>query len=210
MFEFLLATTQAPFTIALVILFILLIFELVMLTLGGLNLDSILPDFHVDVDVDSAMGIISSWTLLGKVPIIIMISILLCGFSASGLILQSLVNNFTGSPLPLWIAVVITLPCTLLFTRFAGGFLARLFPKDESYVVSKTQFIGQVAIINQGVAKYNLPAEAKLKDGYQKTHYVRVKPEHPGEEFPVDTQVLLLRDDDGVYVATRASYDVNV
>ena len=212
MFEFFLSHNLLPFTGALLILFLILSFEVLMLLVGGLNLDSLIPhaDHDFDVELSPTMDVISSWTLFGKVPVIIMLSLFLCGFSICGLLAQGVTNVVTGGTLPLWLALCIAIPGTFLFTRFVGGMIANLLPKEETYVVSQSQFLGQVAIINQGTARFDLPAEAKLKDGYSKTHYVRVRPETADDEFTENTPVLLLRKEEDVYIATRASYDANV
>lgn len=203
-----------PFTISFGIMGLIFVFEAIMMMFGGLNLSTLLPDFHIDGDVDidpehffsGWSDLLVSWTLIGKVPVIILIALWTGGFGLSGIAIQNISHAFVGNTLPIWLALIIALPFTLLFTKISGSVLAKIMPKEISFVVERKDFLGQVATINIGTARYDLPAEAKLKDAYGNLHYVRVKPEVSEDEFAVGTQVLLLKEEkNGVYLAIRTS-----
>lgn len=197
-----------PFSVAFALMFGIFIFEMVLLTIGGFNLESIFPDMDVDFEPDVSAGFsdaLASLTLFGKIPFIIMIALLTGGFGMSGLVLQNLAQAMLGTTLPLWLAIIIAVPCALLFTRATGGLIAKIIPKEVSFAVSRQDFIGQVAIINIGTATLELPAEAKLKDAYGNLHYVRVRPETEDESYPPGTEILLLKEEpNGVFTAMKA------
>lgn len=203
-----------PFTISFGLMCLIFVFEAIMMMLGGLNLSSLLPEFNTDVDLDidpehffsGWADLLVSWTLIGKVPVIILIALWTGGFGISGIAIQNISHAFLGNTLPIWIAILISLPFTLIFTKISGTILAKIMPKEISFVVQRKDFLGQIATINIGTARYNLPAEAKLRDAYGNLHYVRVRPEMSEDEFGVGTEVLLLKEEDnGVYLVIKTS-----
>lgn len=201
MISFLFASQNLPFTIALMIMLIIALMEGTTLFLGaGVThvLDSLVPAIDMegldtpDVSNQTGMTKFLGWLRIGKVPVLITLIIFLTTFGIIGLILQRIVADIFGAPLPGFLAVVPVFFLTLPVLRVSHGVVARLIPKDETYAVSEETFIGRVAIITNGTATATRGAEARLQDEFGRDHYVMVKPDNENETFPRGTSVLLV------------------
>ena len=161
--------------------------------------DADVPDADVpDADVPDAgaaapgaIGAVLGWLCFGRVPALILLVFFLFSFGLAGLAIQSLALRMTGGLLPGWFAAVPGLAMALPAVRLFGRGFARVFPREETYVVSADSFVGQTAVITLGVATRGTPAEAKLRDGFGRTHYLRVEPEVPDGRLPSGTTVRL-------------------
>jgi hypothetical protein len=107
-----------PFTIALLVMGLLLLFELAS-ALFGASLshlfDHAMPHAdvhghagpHVDADGGHEPGALSgllSWLYVGRAPLLILLAAFLTGFGLTGFILQSAVKAIAGFYLPSWLA----------------------------------------------------------------------------------------------------------
>lgn len=215
--DFLSSPGVLPFSGALIGMVGILVIELLMLLVAGLHLDSLLPDWDfdgdMDVDVDFDAGVpgdfhfgewANSWLHVGKVPMVVLLSLALGGFACGGFLVQGFASSIFGATLPLLIVVPVAIVFALVMVRYLARFFGRLMPKDETFVVSAEQFLGQVAVINQGTARFNMPAEAKLVDAHGQAHFVRVKPESEDEVFPEGTSVLLIHRKGYLFTAVRS------
>lgn len=149
------------------------------------------PDIDVDVDLPSPFFRLLGWLHVGKVPILILLVVFLTSFGLSGLVMQSVAQSITTLLMP---SLLVAIPAGIFaFTvvRISGVALSALIPKDETEAISTSDFIGQVATVNQGRSKKDLPAEAKLRIRGQ-THYVSVIPNNDEEEFNQGDRVLLV------------------
>ena len=206
MFEGMLTPALAPFSIALGVMLLIALME-AMGTVFGISpsglIDQIVPDMDVDVDADVDLdadgsiepsGFLSSllgWLCIGKVPALVLLVAFLTTFGVSGMVMQSIVKSTVGFHLPALIAVCIALFLALPPTRWLALGLSKIMPKEETEAVSTTSFIGKVATITRGVARHDMPAEAKLRDVHGQMHYVLVEPDVTDEEFPQGSEVLL-------------------
>jgi hypothetical protein len=212
--EFLLATDNLPFTAALGVMLVIGVMEAVGLMFGAdlaSAVDSVLPDFDLDADLDveggAAPGPLAAalgWLCVGKVPALILLICFLLAFGLAGLGVQSLVLESTGALLPGWFAAIPALAIGLPATRFLGLGFAKILPQDETYAVSESEFLGKVATVTMGTARAGLPAEAKLRDAHGNTHYVRVEPLRPADSFAAGTAVVLKARDGAVYKVDAA------
>ena len=217
MINFLLASQNMPFTVALAVMLILAVLEGVSTLLGAgifSFIDSLLPELDIDADIDSpdfeSAGLFSkllSWLRIGEVPVIMLLVIFLTAFGLIGLGLQSFAQKTVGSLLPGSFA---SIPAVLLgfpIVRFFGGILGKLMPKDETEAVAETSFIGRIAVITLGNASPGNPAEAKLRDKFGQTHYVMVEPDESDERFENGTQVVLVNQQGAIFKAIRNKSD---
>ncbi|MGF1463896.1 MAG: YqiJ family protein [Maricaulaceae bacterium] len=203
MLEFLFADANLPFAIALGLVLGLALVELVGLMLGfGLSeaLDGATPDVEFDLEpsLDASgdlIGAALSWLGFGRVPALIWVIILLSAFGLTGLVAQQTVVSVFGAPLPAWLAVIPAASVALPLTRTASKALAHVMPRETTEAISEANFIGKVAVITQGVARVDLPAQAKLKDRFGQTHYVLVRPEtgDPDAELKQGAEVLIVQ-----------------
>lgn len=217
MLDFLLHSANLPFAIALGIMIGIGLLEGISTLLGaGLSslLDSILPDldFDMDMEVDGDMdldavgagGALShffGWLHVGKIPVLILFILFLCGFGMAGLVLQSFASNTFGFLLPPWFAAVPAVLAALFGMRWAGRLFIRWFAADETQAVSESSFVGRIAVITLGTARAGSPSQAKLRDAYGQTHYVMVEPENESAEFPAGEEVLLIGQKGVVFLA---------
>lgn len=221
MIAFALQVANLPFTIALGIMSAITLME-VLGALFGASLssavDSLMPDADIDVDIDldadvdapefDGIGGITGlldWLCIGRVPVLILLVMFLFAFGISGLLIQSLVLDISGWLLPGILACAPALAVSLPAVHFAGRGFEKVFPKDETYVVSEASFIGEVATVTLGTAETGQAAQAKLKDRHDRTHYVQVEPDEPGERFETGSQVLLVRRDRAVFKVIAAT-----
>lgn len=196
--------------------------------------DSLLPDFDgpdIDIpDVDLEVGDITSaggtmgadldmggiesggffskilgWMSFGRLPVLIWLVVFLCSFGLIGLAMQATIHDIAGFYLPAWIAVIPVLILSVPITGNVGGLLAKVMPDDETEAISREEFVGKVATIVRGVASKGAPAEAKLHDRYERTHYVLVTPDIDTETFDAGSRVLIVKRSKNLYSVIKAS-----
>lgn len=213
MIEYFTAPGSAPFTVALLVMFGLLLLELVSL-INGLGANEMVDEFiidHVDlpdgsatglegsatIEGGSAVGRLLAWLHIGKVPVLMVLIVFLTVFGLLGLMAQSLLRQTIGWAVPGAIAAPAVLLLSLPLVRACTGGLARVLPKEETSAVSTASFIGRTAVIVGGDARRNLPAQARFTDRFGTTHYVLVEPEDSHEILPRGSIVLLVQRLDG-------------
>ncbi len=209
MWEFITATENLPFSVALAVMLALGLLEGVGMLLGaGLSgfIDSLLPDvnFHLDMPDVQSPGILSQvlgWLYVGKVPFLVVFIVLLTCFGIVGLILQSMVQSILGTLLPALLVTPFALALALPVTRVSVAGIARIMPRDETEAVSSNSFIGRVAIITIGTARKGYAAQARLNDEHGQTHYVMVEPDSSTEEFAYGSEVLLIEKEGPRFIA---------
>ncbi len=208
MLDSLLTPPLAPFTVALGIMLFIALTETVGILFGASPsslLDQAMPDLDADVDIDAdadagaagvdgGQGVLSQllgWLCIGKVPLLVLLVAFLTAFGLAGILFQSLIAGLFGAYLPVFFAALAALFLALPPTRWLALGLARLIPKEETEAVSSRSFVGRVATITRGIARRNIPAEAKLRDVYGQMHYVLVEPDADDGAFKPGTEVLL-------------------
>ena len=193
---FLLAPENGPFSIGLALMLVLALIEALAMMFGAALSDAVQDLFHIPhIDHGAPEGAFESvlgWLHLGRVPIMILITLMLGGFAIGGFVVQYLAKVVAGGYLPAWVASIPALASSVGFTRVVGGGVARVMPKDETSSVSEASLVGHTAMITIGTAKRGAPAEARLRDQHGQAHYVMVEPDVPDEEFTQGTSVLLV------------------
>jgi hypothetical protein len=211
MLDFVTASSNLPFTVAMAMMLILAAVE----ALGfvfGMGLSGLLDGFF-DFDVGDADGseIVAAsvldrflgWLHFGKVPVLILFAVFLVSFGTAGYLLQGTLWSFTGTMLPAWIAAPLVLPVTIPAIRVFGGALARVLPRDETQSVSQAGLVGRMATIVLGTASAGSPAQAKVRDGFGQMHYVMLEPDDAAERFAAGDVVLLVSHAGATYRAIR-------
>jgi len=218
MFESLFQPHMTPFTIALGLLVGLMLLELVAALLGGsllgmeadadldLDLDAA-PDLDIDADFDVGADVDADFDLdtaepsfslagqigMGKAPFMVWLAALLLGFGLGGMVLQTVLTNTLGTPLPAWMAGLAMAPVGLWFTAKFSSLFARVLPKTESQALSKNHLGRRRGVVSQGTAARGRPAEVRVLDQYGNTHYLRAEPLRDEEEIAQGTEVLVMR-----------------
>ncbi len=209
MWEFLTASGNIPFSVALLFVCALALLEGVGMLMGaGISgfIEHLLPNVDMDVDVPNveSPGLVSQllgWLYIGKVPFLIVLISLLTSFGILGLIMQSLVQSLSGYLLPSLLAAPLALAGALPASRGFTAGIARIMPRDETEAVSADSFIGRVAVITTGTARHGSAAQARLNDHYGQAHYVMVEPDAADVVLPSGSEVLLIKKNGTRFIA---------
>lgn len=211
MFDLITADANLPFVVALGLVLALALLEGVGLLLGAglsglldhLVPDSLLPDVDIDTPDLTTPGPVSAllgWLYVGRVPMLVILILGLAYFGIAGLIVQSAAETLLTAPLPAWLASMPAVLLALPLIRVSARGLARLVPSDETEAVSPDSFVGRIAVITLGTARPGSSAEARVKDRYGQSHYIRVEPDGDGT-LSQGSAVLLVRQRGHVFLA---------
>ncbi|MDD4911454.1 MAG: YqiJ family protein [Sideroxydans sp.] len=142
-----------------------------------------------DVAADSWLG----WLHVGKAPLLVLLVILLTAFALIGLTANAFTHGLFGFYLYPLLSVPLALFAAIPVVRISGAVIARYVPKDETSAVTLDSLVGHVAVVMNGTARTNYPAEAKVKNEQGQTFYVHVEPDSEGVEFESGESVLLVK-----------------
>jgi hypothetical protein len=209
--DFFLEPQNFPFTVSIAVMIFIAALEGVgaLIGLGISNiLESILPDIELDVDgpnleSNTTLSHFLGWLRVGEVPFLVLLIVFLTSFGLIGLIIQQVAMGTTGhlfpSPIVALPAILGALPCMRLF----GGMINRIMPRDETEAVSTESFKGRVATLTLGTATKGSPAEAKLIDTHNQSHYIMVEPDDDNDEIKQGERVLILNKAGSVFKVIR-------
>jgi hypothetical protein len=152
-------------------------------------LDHFLPGAPEGSGPDHVLG----WLYIGKVPTLVLVVVFLAGYALFGYAMQMVAHGLLGRFLPAWIAALLAIPAALATVKSIGSVIARILPKDESSAVSERTLIGRAGVICTGVSRRGLAAQARVRDGLGRTHYLMVEPDVDGDVFEEGAQVLVVR-----------------
>lgn len=186
-FDFISADYNFPFALSIALMLLFSVFEIVsFLLLGGALshwLDSFLPD-GVDVDLDAdglhvfdSLESALAWLYVGRVPMMMLMVLYFTIFGLTGFTVQYLMMEIFNNPLNVWLAAILTFIVSLVLMHYAAGGLYKVMPKDETTALSVTDLVGREATIILGECKIGKPAQAKLTDQFNQTHYILIEPE---------------------------------
>jgi hypothetical protein len=211
MLDFLAATNNLPFSIALAIALMMVLLEAIGFVFGlsGLDLlDAIAPEHDAagaELAGSSLVDRFMGWLQFGRVPVIILLVIFLASFGVIGLALQALAVRGFGAPLPGLLLAAGVVPLSLPPVRVLGRLLARVLPRDETSVVSRDALVGRMATVVIGEARRGSPAQARVKDQHGQTHYLMLEPDSDADTFRSGETVLLVARAGAVYQAIRST-----
>jgi hypothetical protein len=209
--DWLLAPGSGPFVVALLVMLGLALVEVVALV-SGVGLNDVIDEYVVShsgiealgdggggldattpAEADGLISRFLAWLYVGRVPVLMMLVVFLGIFALLGLVGQAVLRGAIGWTLPAIVAVPAVTVASLPLVRACGAALARWLPRDETTAVDPATFIGRTAEVTGGIARSDLPAQARLVDAFGTEHYVLVEPDVAGIELPTGTRVLLVR-----------------
>lgn len=186
------AVQNIPFGIALALMLGLAVIEIVGLALAtspSAWLDNtLLPELSAN-GAEGALG----WLHVGKVPTLVLLVIFLASFAITGYLVQIAARDIAGFYLPAVVASLPAIAAAIMGVRTLGVLLARVVPRDESFSVSESEFIGRVAIITSASDNPELASQARLKDSHGRTHYILAEPDLPDLALSDGMDVLIVR-----------------
>ena len=217
MLSFLTAPGFQTFSIAGLVLIGLLVVEAVSLAFGSsisAMIDGLFhfeaPDVHVDTGIehhagpigghgagldvhggDGVIGTIFDWLNAGRVPLLILMMAAIGSFAVSGLVIQ-IVAMHALDTLPNLIAVPVAMAAAVPGTRYTSKLVAKIVPRDESYVLGSRDLIGRTGIVTLGPVEAGSAARAKIQDKHGNWHFPRIRPAKPGLVIPQGATILVV------------------
>ena len=205
--DILLAPDVRPFAIAAAIMVALGIIEL-LTSLVGLSIGELVgKDIAAETDGDSGLGGLFLWINAGRLPLLILIVLALGVFAIAGFFLQGLAHG-VGLSIPVWIAAIAAAGVSLPVIRLTSRGIARIIPRDETYVVNEADFIGHVAEVSIGPLDQGLPGRVRLRDVFGNWHSLVARASAESTPLPVGASVLLVDRDAKSFIAISAPADL--
>ena len=215
----LVAPALFPFTLAAAVMAGLVVVEALSLFLGQ-SLSAVVDgalghetggggDLATAADAGGALSpaALMSWINLGRVPFLILLILALAVFALAGFVLQGLAAAFLA-PLPAPAAILLAFAATLPALRVSTKAIARLIPRDESYVVTADDLIGATAEVTLGPLDQGLPGQVRAVDRHGNTHFLRTRAAPGAPAMEAGDRVLIVDRADAVYVAVPAAPDL--
>jgi hypothetical protein len=205
--DILLAPDVRPFAIAAAIMMALGAIELIT-TLVGFSLAELVgKDVAVEADSHTGLGGLFLWINAGRLPLLILIILALGVFSIEGFLLQG-IAHMAGTAVPVAIAAIAAAAGSIPVIRTTSRGLSRIIPRDETYAVSESDFVGKVAMVSIGPLDQGLPGRVRLKDVFGNWHTVAARASPDSAPLPVGANVLLVDRDVRSFIAISAPADL--
>jgi hypothetical protein len=204
----LLAADVRPFAVA----------AAIMIALAGIELLTPLVGFSIshavgkEIDLDAGHNAVAGlvlWFNAGRVPLLILILLTLGIFSIEGFFLQAIAHG-VGIALPAWSAALAAIVGTIPVVRITSRGISRIIPRDETYAVNESDFVGQIAEVSIGPLDQGLPGRVRLKDVFGNWHSVPARASHDSNALAVGASVLLVDRDAKSFIAISAPADLVV
>jgi len=205
--DLLLAPDVRPFAIAAAIMLALGAIELVTTLVGFSISDMFDKDVAVETGSHSGLDGLFLWFNAGRIPLLILIMLTLGVFSIAGFLLQSIAHAI-GTTVPVAIATLAAAAGSIPVIRATSRAISRIIPRDETYAVSDTDFVGKVAEVSVGPLDQGLPGRVRLKDVFGNWHTVAARAGPGSETLPVGASVLLVDRDARGFIAISAPADL--
>ena len=205
--DILLAPDVRPFAVAAAIMVALGGIEVLTMLVGFSASEIFGKDIGVEVDSHGALGGLFLWINAGRLPLLILIILALGLFSIIGFLLHSLAHG-VGVTVPASIGALVSAAASIPLIRSTSRGIARLIPRDESYAVDESDFVGHVGEVTIGPLDQGLPGRVRLKDVFGNWHSVPARASHDSNALPVGASVLLVDRDAKSFIAISAPSDL--
>jgi len=205
--DILLAPDVRPFAISAAIMVTLVGIELLTMIVGFSISELIGKDFALETESHSAIGGLFLWINAGRLPLLILLILALGVFAIAGFLLQAVAHS-VGTAVPVALAALAAFAISLPAIRVTSRGIARIIPRDETYVVDEADFIGHVAEVSIGPLDQGLPGRVRLKDVFGNWHSVAARASPESTPLPVGASVLLVDRDAKCFIAISAPADL--
>ena len=205
--DILLAPDVRPFAISAAIMVTLGGIELLTMIVGFSISELIGKDFALETESHSAIGGLFLWINAGRLPLLILMILALGVFAISGFLLQAIAHS-VGTAVPVTLAALAALAISLPAIRVTSRSIARIIPRDETYVVDEADFVGHVGEVSIGPLDQGLPGKVRLKDVFGNWHSVAARASPESTPLPVGASVLLVDRDARSFIAISAPADL--
>ncbi|MFN4038653.1 MAG: OB-fold-containig protein [Erythrobacter sp.] len=140
---------------------------------------------------------------LGRVPLMIWLTMLLFVFGTLGVVGQAVLDMVFGAPLPAGIAALVAGISALPLNGLAVRPIGAIMPRDETTAVTLDDLIRRDGEIQIGTAKQGSPARAKVIDHHGQAHFVMVEPHDHASTFHEGDTVLIVRREGETFFAVQ-------
>jgi hypothetical protein len=205
--DILLAPDVRPFAISAAIMVTLGGIELLTMIVGFSISEFIGKDFALETESHSAIGGLFLWINAGRLPLLILMILALGVFAISGFLLQAVAHS-VGTAVPVTLAALAAMAISLPAIRVTSRGIARIIPRDETYVVDEADFVGHVGEVSIGPLDQGLPGKVRLKDVFGNWHSVAARASPESTPLPVGASVLLVDRDARSFIAISAPADL--
>jgi len=205
--DILLAPDVRPFAIAAAIMVTLGGIELLTMIVGFSISELIGKDFALETESHSAIGGLFLWINAGRLPLLILLILALGVFAIAGFLLQAIAYS-VGTAVPVTLAALAAAALSLPAIRVTSRGIARIIPRDETYVVDEADFVGHVGEVSIGPLDQGLPGKVRLKDVFGNWHSVAARASPESTPLPVGASVLLVDRDARCFIAISAPADL--
>jgi hypothetical protein len=205
--DILLAPDVRPFAISAAIMVTLGGIELLTMIVGFSISELIGKDFALETESHSAIGGLFLWINAGRLPLLILLILALGVFAIAGFLLQAVAHSI-GTAVPVALAALAAFAISLPAIRVTSRGIARIIPRDETYVVDEADFIGHVAEVSIGPLDQGLPGRVRLKDVFGNWHSLVARASPESTPLPVGASVLLVDRDAKCFIAISAPADL--
>ena len=205
--DILLAPDVRPFAISAAIMVTLGGIELLTMIVGFSISELIGKDFALETESHSAIGGLFLWINAGRLPLLILMILGLGVFAITGFLLQAIAHS-VGTAVPVALAAIAAIAVSLPAIRVTSRSIARIIPRDETYVVDEADFVGHVGEVSIGPLDQGLPGKVRLKDVFGNWHSVAARASPESTPLPVGASVLLVDRDARSFIAISAPADL--
>ena len=205
--DILLAPDVRPFAISAAIMVTLGGIELLTMIVGFSISELIGKDFALETESHSAIGGLFLWINAGRLPLLILMILALGVFAITGFLLQAIAHS-VGTAVPVALAALAAFAISLPAIRVTSRGIARIIPRDETYVVDEADFVGHVGEVSIGPLDQGLPGKVRLKDVFGNWHSVAARASPESTPLPVGASVLLVDRDARSFIAISAPADL--
>src|SRR3954469_24405785 len=205
--DILLAPDVRPFAVAAAIMFVLGGIEFLTTIIGFSISDLFGHDASADSGGHHGLDGLFLWINAGRLPLLILIILALGVFSITGFLLQG-VAHMVGTAVPVAIAALVAAAGSVPVIRTTSRGLSRIIPRDETYAVSESDFVGQVAMVSIGPLDQGLPGRVRLKDVFGNWHTLTARASADSTPLAVGASVLLVDRDAKSFIAISAPDDL--
>jgi hypothetical protein len=210
--DLLLASDVRPFAVAAGIVLVLGGIEAIAMLIGfsisdvfgSKEVDLGAKDVHAETDSAGFFGGLFLWFNAGRLPLLILLILTLGLFSILGFFIQGVAHGI-GVSLPAWVTGLLSAAWTVPMVRTCSRAIAKILPRDETYVVDEADFVGHVGEVSVGPLDQGLPGKVRLKDVFGNWHTVAARAQADSNALPVGASVLLVGRDARSFIAVAAS-----
>lgn len=203
----LLAPEAQPFAIAALILCGLIAVELISMFIGNPMSQWFDHSGHPEGEGYSSLFGALDWLNAGRVPLMILIMLALGSFALTGFAITAVARGILF-PLPAPVTSLLALAAALPTVRATSRWVSLIIPRDETYAVDESDFVGRTAEVTMGPLDQGLPGRVKLRDAHGNWHFPRARAAKGQAPMAVGSTVLLVDREGSAFLAVPAPDDL--